>query len=155
VAFYWKVNKSSTSPFPHSHVPNNHSHLPLPFGRWHRSGLHRGEASLFRARFPRLICPLLTPVTRWAPLAGRSLVVSACCRVRLVCIPNLSVRLARAMTRYCLTPGFCLTGFPLYSGSYQLQLRTRRNGPPGVNTCLSAHERRVYLPGLRNNRVRS
>ena len=25
--------------------PTNHSHLSLPFGRWHRSGLHRGESS--------------------------------------------------------------------------------------------------------------
>ena len=38
--------------------------------------------------------------------------------------------------------------FPLYSGMFQLQFHTRRNGPPGVITCLSAHERRVYVSGL-------
>ena len=42
-----------------------------------------------------------------------------------------------------LAPGFCFTGFPLYSGRFQLQRPTRRNGPPGVNTCLSTHERRL------------
>jgi len=31
---------------------------------------------------------------------------------------------------------------------FQLQFPTRRNGSPGVNTCLSAHERRVYVSGL-------
>jgi len=35
--------------------PICHSHLPLPFGRWHRSGLHYGESSVvFTARFPCL-----------------------------------------------------------------------------------------------------
>jgi len=44
--------------------------------------------------------------------------------------------------------GFYFTGFPLYSGQFQMQRLPRRSGSPGVNTCLSAHERRVYVPGL-------
>ena len=42
--------------------PNHHSHLPLPFGRRHRSGLDRGESSAITsgslaARFLRLNLP--------------------------------------------------------------------------------------------------
>ncbi len=38
---------------------NHHSHLPLPFGRRHRSGLHRGESSLLSSGLVSsgLICP--------------------------------------------------------------------------------------------------
>ncbi len=38
--------------------------------------------------------------------------------------------------------------FSLLVRSYLQWLSPRRSGPPGVNTYLSAHERRVYLPGL-------
>ena len=65
-------------------APTHLSHLPLPFGRRHRLGLWRGETSALGCgslpipsarvlrELPRLVCPLLTPVTRSAPLAVRS-----------------------------------------------------------------------------------
>ena len=43
--------------------------------------------------------------------------------------------------------GFGLPVVPHSPVIFQRQL-PRRNGPPGVNTYLSARERRVYLPGL-------
>jgi len=58
---------------------DSHDHLPLPFDRWHRSGLHRGETSVCTspnlggtARFRRPLCPLLTSATRSSPLTVRS-----------------------------------------------------------------------------------
>jgi hypothetical protein len=78
-----------------------HSHLPLPFGRRHRSGLHRGESSpRCGARFSYGYYALCGPP------------------------PRDSLRLR-----------------------FDQSLRTRGSSP-GVNTYLSAHERRVYLPGL-------
>ena len=65
-----------------------------------------------------------------------------------LCFPTVRSGSSGECLDISLTPGFCFTGCPLYSGMFQLQAPTRRNGSPGVNTCLSAHERRVYVSGL-------
>ena len=63
--------------------------------------------------FLRLICPLLTPVTLWAPLAVRSLVVSAICRVHLFVFPDQWAGLVRAMTRNVPDARVLFYRFPL------------------------------------------
>ena len=54
----------------------------------------------------------------------------------LICVPNLSVGLARAMTRYFPDArGFVLPVSPIIPVAFQIQPLSRRNGPPGVNSA--------------------
>ena len=104
---------------------------------------------LFRGSFPPTTMP--SADSRYAIGSPCGSLTRGLCILSnpLICVPTLSVRLARAMTRYFPDAGgFVLPVSPNIPVAFQIQPLSRRNGPPGVNTCLSAHERRVYVTGL-------
>jgi hypothetical protein len=114
--------------------PTYHSHLPLPFGRWHRSSLHRGESSVvFTARFPGLPPSADSHYTISAPygLLTRyfkcrripSFVVSSPRRVWLAGGQDTILNQRRGNLGYR----------PSLFRSFHTAVITRCSGPPGVN----------------------
>jgi len=121
--------------------PTDHSHLPLPFGRWHRSGLHQSESSPRRgARFLRL--NMLSANFRYTmglPYGLLTRLYACCCMPIFVFPPPCGVRLAGgqdAITHQ--RQGFSLPVLPFNPVIFQRQL-PRCSGPPGVSSGYFQH----------------
>jgi len=126
--------------------PTCHSHLPLPFGRWHRSGLHLGESSVvFTARFPGLPPSADSHYTISAP-CGLLTRYFNCRRILWICGFLSSRSLARWWSGHGLppTPGiFSIPAFPVpvISDRCHNEMQRASRGEPRL---LSAHDRQIY-----------
>ncbi len=125
--------------------PTCRSHLPLPFGRWHRSGLHRGESSVvFTARFPGLPPSAESHYTISAP-CGLLTRYFNCRRIPQFVVSSLRrVWLAGGQdTIFHQRRGYLVTGFPIPVSSHRChnEMQWASRGEPRL---LSAHDRQIY-----------